>query len=151
MQRWKCIVKSVCHFQPDALFLLWCSGFPADFGVQIYPGAWRNLVSWCTRLNWHLFNLVKTLLHAVSLCYSLQKRKRHCCRRKSIRRRCWSPLFCTSPLTYLQHHSTKMRKSSWSSLRFLYSTSWQNSTASLKRYRLLARHVRVLSCLYISL
>lgn len=67
--------------------------------------------------------------------YSLQRRKRHCFWRRNIRRRCWSPPFCTWPLTYLQHRSIKMRKSSWSSLRFLSSTFWQSSTATPRRYK----------------
>lgn len=109
-----------CYFdvsQTLFLFFFWYySGFTADFTIILKfrsiqePSVLAYKVKLRVLKKKIEFN--KTLLHTVCLHYSLQRRKRHCCRRTSIRRRCWSPRFCTSPLTYLLHRSTKMRKSS---------------------------------------
>lgn len=65
--------------------------------------------------------------------HSYQKRKRHCSSQRSTRSRCQSPPSCFWPLTFQQLHCIRMKRSSWSSHRFLCSTFWPSSMATQRR------------------
>lgn len=80
---------------------------------------------------WHLLRFV--YIFPLFGIHSCQKRRRHCWSQRSTRSRCQSPPSSFWPLTSQQLHCIRMRRSSWSSLRFLCSTFWPSSMATQRR------------------